>query len=307
MKRRKFLASLAAPAILHSYEALACNCSFPPSPNVAVGYNTLTFGPAIQPLGTALRPFTFFGTVPGNPTQNPDGSITVTTPSTGFGADLCTASLVNGASTWQNFSGVAFGGGCYAEAVMSQTGGNVNPGMSFWCNDIESMNGGSVGDLTGRQWPGQPTGFGNWIEVDFAEFDASGNSYGCGDHNWYGTTSSVNDVNTGSYPGWVSPVTPGTNIDWAGPHAYGWLWVPATSTTQGYQKFYFDGVQVGQTLLWNKWSSSQVPPPVQGSTAYNVLDTRHIAIIFGCGSAARPLTVHSLSVWQATDANNIRG
>jgi len=40
-------------------------------------------------------------------------------------------------------------------------GANVNPGMSFWLNDIESMNGGSVGDLTGRHWPGQASDYGN--------------------------------------------------------------------------------------------------------------------------------------------------
>lgn len=457
-----------------------------PPQAAAVGYNTMTFGPAVQPLGTALRPFSFFGTVPGTPTSNADGSITITTPSTGFGADLCTAGLKNGATTWPDFHGIAFGGGCYAEAVMSMQGANVNPGMSFWLNDIESMNGGSVGDLTGRQWPGQATGFGNWIEVDIAEFDASGDSYGCGNHNWYGTASAFNDANTGSYPGFVSPVTPGTGIDWSKPHRYGWLWVPATggSTTStnvlpnsnetgavvgtpgtlptgwdfsringlsfqvvatgtsggnpsidirvfgtadgssdinlflcpktgftatpstqynfvvglavvagtlpgnpvldvdnlqsngnyigsttgsgltltstptdftlplattsntglfncqvaffgpasgtavdftlrivfprmlqlsaptsasGYQKFFFDGVQVGTTMFWNQWSSSETPPPVQGSTAYNVLDTRHVAFIFGCGDPARPVTVHSLQVWQASSANNITG
>jgi hypothetical protein len=458
-----------------------------PAPASAVGYNTLTFGPAVQPLGTNLRAFSFFGTVPGNPTQNADGSITITTPSTGFGADLCTAGLKNGASTWPDFQGIAFGGGCYAEAVMSMQGANVNPGMSFWLNDIESMNGGSVGDLTGRHWPGQASDYGNWIEVDIAEFDASGDSYGCGNHNWYGTASSFADANTGSYPGFVSPVTPGTGIDWSQPHRYGWLWVPATggnigfndnimpnsnetgavvgspgtlpngwnfsrlnglsyqvvaigtsggnpsidirlfgtangssdinmflcpingftatpstqynfvvglavvggslpgnpvldvddfrsvgtgdyitSTTgpgltvtstatdftlpvkttsdtagincqvaffgpsagtsvdftlrivfprvsqlsaptsaNGYQKFFFDGVQVGTTLFWNQWSSSETPPPQQGTTAYNVLDTRHVAFIFGCGDPARPVTVHSLSVWQASTTNNL--
>jgi hypothetical protein len=454
-----------------------------PAQAAAVGYNTLTFGPSIVPLGTALRPFSFFGTVPVTPTQNPDGSLTLTTQSNGFGADLCTASFVNGATTWQNFSGVAFGGGCYAEAVMSQTGGNTNPGMSFWLNDIESMNGGSAGDLTGRHWPGQSADYGNWIEVDIAEFDAAGDSYGCGDHNWYGTASVFGDANTGSYPGFVSPVTPGTGIDWSKPHRYGWLWVPATgsapaptnilpnssetgvavgtpgtmptgwdrsriaglssqivsigssggfpyfdfrlfgtadgsdvhiwfcpingfpapastsysqtvslavvagsapanmyldtdnldssgnylgsagltgitltgtlatytnsvassssaarlnpqfgffgpaagtavdvtfrisnpqllefssgSGTQGYQKFYFDGVQVGTTLFWDQWSSSNPPPPVQGSSAYSVLDTRHVAFIFGIGNPARPVTVYSLSVWQASSANNL--
>lgn len=454
-----------------------------PPAAAAVGYNTLTFGPAVQPLGTALRAFSFFGTVPGNPVQNADGSITITTPSTGFGGDLCTAGIVNGAKTWQNFNGVAFGGGCYAEAIMSQTGGNTNPGMSFWANDIESMNGGSVGDLTGRQWPGQATGYGNWIEVDAAEFDASGDSYGMGNHNFYGLGSSPSDANTGSYPGWVSPVTPASGIDWSQPHRFGWLWVPAkgapiaptnilpnsaesgavvgtpgttptgwnftrtdglstevvalgtdptsgnpsmdfrlfgttngtgdinlffcpntgiavnpssiytatvglavvagtnpgnmyidadnldsggglvssnflgitltgtmtnyevgvattaatafenfqfgffgpvsgtavdvtfrivypqllqkSTQNSGYQKFFFDGAQVGTTLYWDQWSSGETPPPVQGSTAYNVLDTRHLSFIFGCGNAARPVTVHSFEVWQASAANNL--
>jgi hypothetical protein len=92
-------------------------------------------------------------------------------------------------------------------------------------------------------------------------------------------------------------------------HKYGCLWVPATPSTQGYLKFYFDDVQTGATFYWNYYDPNHVStypaaPPVNGSTAMSGMDWRHMLLILGTGTY-QPMTVRSVSVWQASGANNL--
>ena len=286
-----------------------------PSPAAAVGYNTQTFGPATTlaanptlPLaGANWAPFTFFGVPWMNivVTTNADGSLTMTTGNMGdsYGGQLCTA--VYDATQTDYFRGVAFGGGAFFEATISFTGTPNITGVSFWANDIESMAGGSEGDLTRRQWPSQAAGYGDWIELDFPEFDTgSATQYGQGIHNFYGTAGSPQDVNTGSYPGFVSPITVPGGTDFSQPHKYGFLWVPATASAQGSAQWFFDDVQVGTTVHWNQYNAANAPPPVQGTSAYSIMDTRHFALILGLGSSSNPMTIHAVSVWQASASSN---
>ena len=79
--------------------------------------------------------------------------------------------------------GDCIGGGAYFEAVMAFTGP-----ASFWANDIETMNGVSIG-AGPNPWPNQTAGYGDWMECDFAEFDTT-NVYGFALHNWYSTVGS---------------------------------------------------------------------------------------------------------------------
>jgi hypothetical protein len=171
---------------------------------------------------------------------------------------------------------------------------------SFWANDIETMNG--VSDGAGaNQWPGQAAGSGDWIEADMAEFDSTG-VYGFALHNWYGQVGSGADTNTGPISG--SPVYP-AGADYTKPNTYGFLWVPATATSQGYAKFYFNGVQVGNTITWNQYDPSAGPAPsINNGTAFSVLDKLHLALILGAGSST-PNTVYNVQVWQASAANDI--
>jgi hypothetical protein len=74
---------------------------------------------------------------------------------------------------------------------------------------------------------------------------------------------------------------------------------------QGYAKWFFDDVQIGTTVFWNKYNAALAPPPAPGTTAFSVADTRHFALNIGLGDTANPVTIYSVSVWQTTAANNI--
>jgi hypothetical protein len=164
------------------------------------------------------------------------------------------------------------------------------------------MNGASIGDVSARHWPGQPDDFGNWIELDFCELNASGRSFGVGMHNWYGGNPTTNDVNTARVVG--SPVAAPSGTDLSQPHRYGFLWKPATAVTRGEAHWYFDDMHVGNTVSWAEYKPDASPPPAIGTTTFSVLDTRHIALIFGTGG--QPATLHACSAWQVSPAGLIR-
>ena len=68
---------------------------------------------------------------------------------------------------------------------------------------------------------------------------------------------------------------------------------------------FLDDVQVGPTVHWDQYhpASPSPPPPVNGSTAVSILDTRHLAMIFDTGTH-NPMTVYAVSVWQACDGRD---
>ena len=115
-------------------------------------------------IGSNWRKFHFFCVSPStiDAVQNSDGSVTINPGGDDYGAMLCTATRGPGIT----FTGVAFGGGGYFQATMKFSGP-----ASFWANDIENMNGVSSG-VGPNQSPGQATGYGDWIETDFAEFNS---------------------------------------------------------------------------------------------------------------------------------------
>lgn len=96
---------------------------------------------------------------------------------------------------------------------------------------------------------------------------------------------------------------------YAQPNRYGFLWVPASATLGGYAKWFFNDVQVGNTMTWNQYNPSAPPPPSEANgTAYSVLDTRHLALILGGpgpNDAGITNTVDAVSVWQASAASNL--
>lgn len=281
-----------------------------PGPANAVGYTTRTFGPVVALNGNWF-PWNFYSAgaqPPGYAAQNSDGSMFISgLENNNSGATLATAGQT---SSGQNWVGTAFGGGAYFEATLSFTGqGNgpySNGGPAFWALDIEHV---SQGPYV-VNWPGQAPTYDDYFEVDFLEYDVNEFAYQNGIGNWYGDhaagtfTSTSNPVQQVSRtPGSVL-VPSGTNF--ALPHKYGCLWVPATPATPGYLKFYFDGMQTGATFYWNYNDPANPfpPPPVNNSTAMSGMDSRHMMMILGTGTT-QPMTVYGVSVWQKSATNNL--
>jgi hypothetical protein len=284
----------------------------------AVGYKTLTFGPAVK-LNDNWVPWNFYGAgaqPAGAVSQKSDGSLFISgLESDTYGATVSTASQTKGGKGW---TGKAFGGGAYFEAVISFTGQGNGPygngGPAFYALDVEHTSQGpyAVG------WPGMPKNsagkiYNDFFEVDFMEYDVKEYSYQNGIGNWYGYPAATRSGTHNPYQaigGSDGSVLVPTGTDFSQYHKYGCLWVPATPSTQGYLKFYFDDVQTDSpTFYWNYYDPNDIStypaaPPLNGSTAMSGMDWRHMLLILGTGTT-QPMTVQSVSVWQASGANNL--
>ena len=115
---------------------------------------------------------------------------------------------------------------------------------------------------------------------------------------------SIGNFYGGSVVKLVAPINVimGSNT-FANQNNFGMLWIPATATTAGSITWYFNDVAT-VTQSYNQYSAMLQPPPVLNTSAFSVLDTRHIAVSFAT-STTYPMTVSSLNVWQASSANNL--
>ena len=267
-----------------------------PPAAAAVGYQTPTFGPQMT-LGVDWFPNNFYNASMSAATQNSDGTVSITAQGI--------ASATHDTSMPHLWRGLAFGGGAYFEAVLHFSNADnsaLTPNWpAFWGSDIENMSQNAVTDLT--QWAGQPQGFGDWIETDFFEYDRQNvGEYGIQIHNWYGyhDHASVQDVRSYS----SAPIKVAAGFNWADAHKYGYLWVPATATTQGYAMGFIDDVQMGPTIYWNQYDPQAPPSPLPGTTAVSVWDSRHMILILETGPH-NPMTIETVTVWQASDKDNL--
>ena len=276
--------------------------SVPPAA-AAAGYKMLTFGPQMivgafpGDTGNWER-FNFFGSdwTKQPITINSDGSVVMyANGANNYAAMLCSAHLSKG-TTPLPFGGVAFGGGAYFEAIMSFILDTITGGPAFWTWPIEALT--QSGSAT-THWPGQAADYGDFVEIDFAEFypGIASEQINTSLLNWYGNTGQ--SLGEGNIPR-VS------GIDWNQPHKYGFLWTPATATTQGSGKWFLDDQPIGITVTWNLYDPTLPPPPVYPGSAFSVLDKTHLALILGnFQNVTNPVTVHGVSVWQASAANNL--
>lgn len=294
--------------------------SSPPAAAVGVGYETNTFSSnftqetvdtkATKQSGFLWYNWDLFGykSDPDAIELNPDGSVTILGDKTGAHGKLVSAVQYRATNS---FVGVAFGGGAYIEAELKFDPYGIlrkdrKGWPAFWSLPLE----GNV--LPGKfQWEGQPKGFVHSIEADFFEDIGSGpgsvlHSYGASLHDWYGIydkTCSPGLCQVGMpYKDGLRVVPEGTNFNQY--HKYGFLWVPATPTSNGYARFYFDGVQVGPEQKWIQFTN-QPPPPTGQPWAFGILDQQHIFLILGT-SVGQPMTVKSVNVWQKSDQSNLR-
>ncbi len=149
----------------------------------AAGYTTRTFGPALV-LGSNFKDFNFNGVTPitGQSVQNADGTVTLPiTDGSNYGAGIATAHSTGG-SGW---TGTAFGGGYYAEAVFKITptlGSSSLPFPGFWSLNLDHLIGADL------QWSGQAAGYIHRMELDVFQWPHNSTSFWEGPiiYDWYG-------------------------------------------------------------------------------------------------------------------------
>jgi hypothetical protein len=292
----------------------------PPAPAQHAGYLVRTYGPnptLVTSTSSAANTAGLFAwgfagqALGGSASPNSDGSISIIGGNAGTNAQV--ASATSGAAAG-SFNGIAFGGGGYFEAVLKFYGWqhqSENPNSqsggwpAFWGMAVEHLarNGAA-------QVPRQTAGFENFIEMDFMEYNIENTQsndtvYSGSLINWYGvwgqscSSSGPRYCNImNSYASKIRQLPAAVNF--SDYHAYGALWIPATDSSDGSIRWYFDGVQIGQTVTWVKLTNPSAMPP----SPFAIGDLQHLAIMLGTGSQY-PMTVSSVSVWQKSTANNL--
>jgi phage-related protein len=270
-----------------------------PTPAVTAGYNTNTYSSSIYSSSTVDEGLTyadgfqwyfgnFFGYTPPNSagvTFNMDGSMSVASqPNSGI--LLATAGQTSGTP---GYVGSVFTGGAYFEAELLYDPASVSPASGwpkFGVTVIEHLLA-----TSGQEWAGQASTYLHYFEAEIMDaFLAATDRYRGILHDRFGTggTSTVDDTQT-----FVFGTSPNFNTS----HTYGLLWVPATSSAQGYFKFYFDETQVGSTVFYSQFTT-QTPPPTTGTFwTYGVLDNQSAVLTLGSGTGS-PVKVVAVNVWQ---------
>ena len=296
-----------------------------PPQAAAAGYLTKTFSSTFSKesidlyntgrSGFAWYPSHFFGQQPSRPESvqiNPGDGIELGAGD--LAASFETAAPARTASRWV---GVAFGGGAYFEATLKfDPARTAQPNRrkawpAFWSLAIEH-----AASLGGQQWPGELPGYTHFIEADFFEYDVWAFSprhyYGGAMHDWFGIYNKtcpgssfcgVSNAGRGGTRFTNFVVKTPQTTDYTRFHRFGFLWVPATSTRQGYAQYYFDGIATDDRVTWDKYTD-QPPPPGQSPWTFGIIDKQHLVLILTTG-IGQPMTVRSVVVWQATADNNL--
>jgi hypothetical protein len=279
-----------------------------PTIPASVGYNTQTFTTSSftttntdtlksYQSGYQWYAFNFYSSTPtfANTKINSDGSISVGQGGNTYNANLSSAGSI---SASPHFVGTAFGGGAYIEVTASfnAQSASISTGWpAIWTGALENMRG------INNQWPGQASGYLHYTENDIMEyfqgaFSAPLTTYGATNHDWYGVNSS------GNYSDGTT-VSAGSQAIFSNQNTYAMLWVPATSTTDGYINYYFNGQSVA-SKMYQQLTASDVPKPDGQPWAFGIIDQDHLAILLGSNNTY-PVTVFSVQVWQANASANL--
>jgi hypothetical protein len=295
-------------AMATAAQASCTNGASPPTIAASVGYclNTFnmsnTFNTGTVDMGMTykqgfhLYPFNFFGERPtvANVRLNSDGSATVGQGPNTFNANLASAGVISASPGWV---GSAFGGGAYISGTVKFAPQNVSSGgfPAFWATDLG-------GNLHTTQWPGQATGYAHFIETDIMEmydgqFSGPLDRYQSTAIDWYG----IPGENETNYATYVDPTV--AESEFSSYNTYAMLWVPATATTDGYIKYYFNGT-LEYTQNYTKLTNSDKPPPsVSTPWAFGIIDQDHLVIEMGSNNTT-PITLDNIQVWQAQTTSN---
>jgi hypothetical protein len=308
---------IGAMSLLPLGTAVGADASPPaPAQAAAVGYLTRTFSGTFSQRTVDLEnterpgfdwyPWHFFGEhAPARESValNADGSIVIGAGD--LGSNIATAAPTRTPAQWV---GVAFGGGAYFEATLKfdpekTAQGKPQAWPSFWAMAIEHLVA-----LDGQQWPGQSRGYVHFIEPDFFEYDVWGfrprHYYGGAIHEWYGIfhrTCARDNFCSVSNARFTIEAPPET--DYREFHKFGFLWVPATLSRQGYAQYYFDDMATSDRVTWERYTN-QPPPPGRAPWTFGIIDQQHLVVILDTG-AKQPMTVASVSVWQSSTSNNL--
>lgn len=266
-----------------------------PAPAAAVGFNTRTFGPAMV-LDSNIRRYTLLNnTEPsGAATQTLDGAINLSGASgNSYNANLATAYKI---STGTGIAGTQFGGGGYFEVEAKWDPKTGQPGTPGFPAPLWLMSGAHLAQKGADAWPGN-SGKTIWPEVDieFVGVDATHFKITAWTHYNDGTTthnmSKSQTVSNGgsSFSNW---------------NKFGFQWVPATDTDQGYIQWFFNRVAIGDPFLWDKFNPANGPPPVEGTTMMAEIDIFKQVIIFGTSSTDWPMQVRNFIAYQTDGSKN---
>ena len=237
-----------------------------PAPAAAVGYNMQTLGPNIT-LGLPWIKDTHNGTT-ANARQNSDGSVTIA-----GGGDTWNGQL----ETYVGGRGAAFGGGFYAQATISVPGATSCLASFNHCGNDTGP---------GNQWPSfWANSSGNTIETDFMEMEnPTPGQYQATVINW----------TTKPQTGYGQTITAPAGNTLNGPNTYGFLWIPATATSNGSMSFFLNGQQVGNPITWSKANPG----------LYGIIDGQKMVLRLGAGPNS-PATFSNVQVWQANASQDI--
>lgn len=290
-----------------------------PPPAAAVGYNSLTFSDDFDSLSTIElttnnRPGynwytdSWFSGQPTNPAiiNISNSVLTLGTGNLKSAVPLPTAPY---------YMGSVFSGGAYYEARIAwDPAVPATGGRGFWSMSIEH-----VYDMYHRQpnrtedeqWPGQPTGYSHFAELDIVEPVYQATAYQGTIHDWSGMYRS------GTSSGWDYNIANGNNItpfrlDWNQFHTFGCLWIPQNGSTPGYVRWFLDNTRWA-TAYW-KGPIGAPPLPGQGepgggmtrftadtpseaTKTWAIMDQHRFPIAL-LGNTASPMRVDWVRVWQ---------
>jgi hypothetical protein len=322
---RLILCPLAVSACLLISSAYAIEATDVPGAAKSVGFTRHTFSTRrfstenvdlgrSYASGSQWYLFNFFNMVapPQAALLGPDGSIVLSdTRPDNLNGNIATGGL----NRSTGFVGTGFGCGAYMEAEfrfddsrIKEPSGKID-WPSFWTMSVEHLAG-----TQEENWPGQQPGYWHFAEFDIFEKVWPGAKYAATIHDWFGVqlktcSNNAQFCSIDSYDSNSIPVPAGT--DFGRFHRAAMLWVPATETTRGYAKFYFDRAEVGAAQSWAQFKE-QPPPPVNSkypwvsdppSWSYGIVDKQHLVLLLGSGSI--PMTVRSVDVWQGDKACNV--
>jgi hypothetical protein len=314
--RLKRWVSAAKGALLGAAAALAlapaAQAFTPPPQAAAVGFNQLTFGsiwdfgwaPVLDRYETNQPGYQWYIQGPaGAMTVNSDGTLTVGA----WQANSGISTVTRAGSSWH---GTAFGGGAYLEATLSFNPATINTSTgwpSFWTYPLEHLEAMYSYNPGYDQWAGQVWGYEHFIETDIMEKMDNSWWYGGYNHEWFGiynrTCGGYCYYTVPWYQGNQAPPT-GSSTNYNIPHRYGLLWVPATATTKGYLRYYFDGTPTN-TISWSQFNNQAPPPSLSTPWTFGALDREHMVLNLGTG-VSTPVHVYEVVVWQASNAKDLR-